>query len=131
VRECGSRGKRREMADCGGAAGVERYGDMSSYNLSTANKIGHFTLALSLVACVAGLRGVPVFVWILAYVIAAAAASTAWREKPDLSPLTWFLGIMVFWGLAGLMYWIGVRLTGSANQPWMVDLTDLLYQVEC
>jgi hypothetical protein len=60
------------------------------------------------------------FVWILAYVVAAAAASTAWREKPNLSPLIWFLGVIVFGGLAGLMYWIGVRVPGSANQPWMV-----------
>jgi hypothetical protein len=93
---------------------------VSSYNPSTANKIGHLILALSAIACVAGFRGVPVFVWILAYVVAAAAASTAWREKPNLSPLTWFLGVMVFGGLAGLMYWIGVRVSGSANQPWMV-----------
>ena len=60
------------------------------------------------------------FVWILAYVLAAIAASTAWREKPNLSPLAWLLGVMVFGGLAGLMYWIGTRVTGSANKPWMV-----------
>ena len=93
---------------------------MNTHDSNTGNAIGHLTLALSAIGCGIGLRGTPAFVWIAVYAFSALAASAAWKEKPNLSPLTWLFGTVMFGGLTALMYVIGVRVSGSANQPWMV-----------
>jgi hypothetical protein len=61
-----------------------------------------------------------VFVWIIAYLFSAFAAPTVWKEKQHLTPIVWFLGAVLFGGLTALMCIIGVRIFGSAGQPWMV-----------
>jgi hypothetical protein len=85
-----------------------------------ANRVGHFTLALSAAACALGCRGIPVLAWVAVYALSAFVASTAWREKPNLSPVVWFLGVLLFGGLTTLMYLIGVRVLGTANPPWLM-----------
>ena len=83
---------------------------------TTANAIGHITLVLVSMACAVGLRGIPVFVWIIAYLFSVFVAPTIWKEKQDLTPLIWFLGAVLFGGLTALLYLIGARLLGS-NGP--------------
>jgi hypothetical protein len=91
------------------------------YDPTTANEIGHLTLLLSAIVCAIGLRGIPVFIWIIAYLFSAFfAAPTAWKEKPNLTPVVWFLGTILFGGLTALMYLIGVGIFGSTGKPWMI-----------
>jgi hypothetical protein len=85
---------------------------MEGYDPSVANRIGHFTLALSAIACAVGFRRVPVFLWIAAYLLSAWGASNAWRKKPDLSPLGWLLGVALCGGLTALC-WL--------DQSWVVS----------
>jgi hypothetical protein len=86
----------------------------------TANKIGHSMLIFSAIACALVFRGIPVLLWAAIYLLSALAASTVWRKKPNLSPLTWFLGVVLFGGLTALIYTIGVHAFGSSSRPWMI-----------
>ncbi len=80
----------------------------------------HLTLVLAAIASAVGLRGVPVFVWIIAYLFSAFVASTVWKELETLSPVIWFLAAALGGGLTALMYLIGIRFLGSAGQPWLI-----------
>ncbi len=77
------------------------------------------TLLVSL-AFALGLRGIPVFVWIIAYLFSAFVAPTIWKVKQDVTPAIWFLSAVLSGGLTALLYLIGVRLLGPTGQPWLV-----------
>ena len=85
-----------------------------------ANGIGHLALFLIATACGLGLRGIPIFVWIIAYLFSAFVAPTAWKELDDASLKFWFVGTVMAGGATGLIYAIGTRLFGSEGQPWLV-----------
>jgi hypothetical protein len=87
---------------------------------ATANGIGHLALLLIAAACAVTLRGIPIFVWIVAYLFSALVAPTAWKELDDASLRLWFFGAVVAGGATGLIYAIGIRFFGSEGQPWLV-----------
>jgi hypothetical protein len=89
-------------------------------NSATANVIGHLALLLMATACGLSLRGIPVFVWIIAYLFSAFVAPTAWKELDDASLTSWFVGAVVAGVATGLIYAIGTRFFGSEGQPWLV-----------
>jgi hypothetical protein len=94
--------------------------NVSPHDPRTANDIGYIALALAAISCAAAFRGIPVLMWIAVYVFSAFAASAIWKGKSNLSPLAWFCGAAFFTLLTALLYGIGVRVFGAANQPWRI-----------